>query len=58
MILESVIDAGRLFKIVGAATEKALQALGSDRFLAETVLDGLTIKSLTKAQFMTSDEQK
>ena len=35
MILESVIDAGRLFQIVGAATEKALQAVTD--FLAETV---------------------
>ena len=35
MILESVVDAGRLFQIVGAAMEKTLQAVTD--FLAETV---------------------
>jgi hypothetical protein len=35
VFLESVIEAGRQFQIVGAATEKALQAVTD--FLAETV---------------------
>ena len=36
MILESVIEAGRQFQIVGVATEKALQAVTD--FLAEAVV--------------------
>ena len=35
VILESVMEAGRQFQIVGAATEKALQAVTD--FLAKTV---------------------